>query len=378
MSSNIPPIFEPGGAMPRSVLSLAFVCLVCFSLVLTTLADEVKLKNGDRLTGAIVKADSKTLTLKTDYAGAVTIAADAIAEVISQESLYVALNDGKTLVGKVAISHGSQGSGGKYEVETKEANKVSGEMTAVQAIRSRAEQTSYERTLAPGWLDLWNGGVDFGYSLTTGNTRTNTLALGSNLSRQTSRDKITLYAAYINAKNRNKGVTETTANAIRGGGRYEINLTNRLTTFGFADFEYNQIQLLDLRSVLGGGLGYYVIKNERAQLQVFGGGAYNRENFSTGLRRNSGEAFAGEDFTFKLSDRALLKERFQFFPNLTNTGEYRHTFDSSLTTRLARWLTWNVTASNRYISNPPPGSKNNDLLFTTGIGVAFTNFNFRK
>jgi putative salt-induced outer membrane protein YdiY len=358
--------------MSRSVLSPTFVCLMCFSLCLTALADEVKLKNGDRLTGAIIKADGKTLTLKTDYAGTVTIAADAIAEVVSQESLYVALDDGKTLVGKVATS------GGKYEVETKEANKVSGEMTAVQAIRSQAEQTSYERMLAPGWLDLWNGGVDFGYSLTTGNTRTNTLALGSNLSRQTSRDKTTLYAAYINARNRNKGVTETTANAIRGGGRYEINLANRLTTFGFADFEYNQIQLLDLRSVLGGGLGYYVVKNERAQLQVFGGGAYNRENFSTGLRRNSGEAFAGQDFTFKLSDRALLKERFQFFPNLTDTGEYRHTFDSSLTTRLTRWLTWNVTASNRYISNPPPGSKNNDLLFTTGIGVAFTNFNFRK
>jgi putative salt-induced outer membrane protein len=358
--------------MPRTVLSLVFVCVACLSLGLMALADEVKLKNGDRLTGAIVKADGKTLTLKTDYAGTVTIAADAIAEVVSQESLYVALDDGKTVVGKVVTS------GGKYEVETKEANKVSGDLAAVQAIRSQAEQTSYERTLAPGWLDLWNGGVDFGYSLTTGNTRTNTLALGSNLSRQTSRDKTTLYAAYINAKNKNNGVAETTANAIRGGGRYEINLTDRLTTFGFADFEYNQIQLLDLRSVLGGGFGYYVIKNERAQLQVFGGGAYNRENFSTGLRRNSGEAFAGQDFTFKLSDRALFKERFQFFPNLTNTGEYRHTFDSSLTTKLTRWLTWNVTASNRYISNPPPGSKNNDLLFTTGIGVAFTNFNFRK
>jgi putative salt-induced outer membrane protein YdiY len=355
--------------MSKNVLFLAVLCLTLNAIAL---ADELKMKNGDRLTGTIVKADAKTLTLKTDYAGVITVSTDAIVEVISKEPLYVALSDGKTLVGKIATSDG------KYEVETKDAGKASGEMSAVQAIRSPAEQTAYERTQNPSWFDLWNGGLDFGYSLTTGNTRTNTLALGANLGRQTRRDKTSLYAAYINAKNKNNGATETTANAIRGGGRYEISVSSRLAAFGFADFEYNQIQLLDLRSVLGGGLGYYANKNDRAQLQLFGGGAYNRENFSTGLQRNSGEVFVGEEFTLRVSDRVMFKERFQLFPNLTNRGEYRHTFDSSLTTKLTGWMTWNVTASNRYISNPPPGSKNNDLLLTTGIGVSFTNFNFRK
>lgn len=358
--------------MPKRIVIFFVLSFLCCLPGGDALADELKLKNGDRLTGTIIKADGKTLTLKTDYAGTINISTDAIAEVVSKDPLYLETNDGKTIIGKI------EASGGKYEVETKETNKVSGEMAAVRAIRSQTEQAAYERMLKPSWFDLWNGGLDFGYSLTTGNTRTNTLALGANLSRQSKRDKTTLYAAYINAKNKNKGVTETTANAIRGGGRYEINLSSRVTTFGFADFEYNQIQLLDLRSVLGGGFGYYVIKKDRVQLQAFGGGAYNRENFSTGLRRNSGELFVGEDFALKLSDRVLFKERFQLFPNMTERGEYRHTFDSSLTTKLTNWMTWNVTASNRYISNPPSGSKNNDLLLTTGIGVSFTNFNFKK
>ena len=358
--------------MPKRIVIFFVLSFLCCLPGGDALADELRLKNGDRLTGTIIKADGKTLTLKTDYAGTINISTDAIAEVVSKDPLYLETNDGKTIIGKI------EASGGKYEVETKETNKVSGEMAAVRAIRSQAEQAAYERMLKPSWFDLWNGGLDFGYSLTTGNTRTNTLALGANLSRQSKRDKTTLYAAYINAKNKNKGVTETTANAIRGGGRYEINLSSRVTTFGFADFEYNQIQLLDLRSVLGGGFGYYVVKRDRVQLQAFGGGAYNRENFSTGLRRNSGELFVGEDFALKLSDRVLFKERFQLFPNMTERGEYRHTFDSSLTTKLTNWMTWNVTASNRYISNPPSGSKNNDLLLTTGIGVSFTNFNFKK
>lgn len=335
-------------------------------------ADEVKLKNGDRLTGTIVKADGKTVTIKTDYAGAVTISLEAVDRIASDQPLYVALKDGKTVLGPVSTGEG------KYSVEPKDAAKVEGEASAIEAIRSKPEQDAYERLLRPGWLDLWNGGLDFGYSLTTGNTRTNNLALGSNLSRVTRRDKTTLYAAYINAKNKTNGVTETTANAIRGGGRYELGLTDRISAFGFADFEYNQIQLLDLRSVLGGGLGYYAIKNERTQLQVFGGGSYNRENFATGLNRNSAEILLGEDLTMKLSDRVLFRERLQFFPNMTDRGEYRMTFDSSLSTRLTSWLSWNVTASNRYISNPVPGAKNNDLLLTTGVGVTFTNFSFKK
>jgi len=351
---------------------LVTLCLVCLGLGAQSLADEVKLKNGDRMTGTIVKADGKTLLIKTDYAGTVTISAEAIAQISSEQPLYFALSDGKTVTGTVATKEG------KYEVATGDVTTVSLEPAAVQAIRSKPEQDEYERLLRPGWLDLWNGGLDFGYSLSTGNTRTNTMALGANLNRRTRRDKTSLYAAYINAKNKNKGVTETTANAIRGGGRYEIGLTSRLFAFGFADFEHNQIQLLDLRAVLGGGLGYSLVKNERTEFQLFGGGSYNHENFSDGIKRNSGEILVGEDLSLKLSDRVLFRERLQFFPNLTNTGEYRITFDSSLNTKLTKWLSWQVTASNRYLSNPVPGSKNNDLLLTTGIGVSFANFSFRK
>lgn len=349
---------------------LASLVLMIVS-VTSALADEVRLKNGDRLTGTIVKSDGKSLVLKTDYAGAVTISADQIERITSEQPLYFALADDKTVVGKVEAREG------KYEVETKDAGKVEVAAGEVKAIRSEAEHEAYIASLNPSWFDRWNGGLDFGFNLTTGNTRTNTIALGSNLSRVTSRDKTALYAAFINAKNRNNGVTETTANAIRGGGRYEIGLTKRLSAFGFGDFEYNEIQLLDLRSVLGGGLGYDVIKNDRVVLQAFGGGSWNRENFSTGLRRNSGEILAGQDLTLRLSTRMLFKERFQYFPNMTETGEYRLTFDSTLSTKITSWMNWNVTVSDRYLSNPPLGSKNNDLLFTTGVGVSLTNFSFR-
>jgi putative salt-induced outer membrane protein YdiY len=358
--------------MFRKFALLAVLSPICLGFWVQALADEVRLKNGDRLSGTIVKADGKTLTIKTDYAGVITISADAVEKITSEQQLYFATADGKTIQGKVETREG------KYEVATKDATMVSLEPANVQAIRSQPEQDEYERYLRPSWLDLWDAGLDFGYNLTTGNTRTNTMALGANLNRRTTRDRTLLYAAYINAKNKTGGVSETTANAIRGGGRYEIDLTSRIAAFGFADFEYNEIQLLDLRAVLGGGLGYYLVKNERTQFQVFGGAAYNRENFSTGLKRNSAEILVGEELTTRLSDRVLFRERLQFFPNITDTGEYRVTFDTSLSTKLTNWLTWNVTVSDRYLSNPPLGSKNNDLLLTTGVGISLSRFSFRR
>ncbi len=187
--------------------------------------------------------------------------------------------------------------------------------------------------------------------------------------RATPRDKISLYATAIkaNARSKSASLIEDTANAIRGGGRYDLNLTSRSFAFGFSDLEFDEFQKLDLRMVLGGGAGWHAIKNDRTVFDVFGGGAYNKEYFSTGLKRSSGEALAGEELSHKLSARSLLKQRLVVFPNLNQTGEYRMNFDTSMVTSLNRWLIWQVTFSDCYLSNPVPGAKSNDVLLTTGI-----------
>ena len=63
---------------------------VCLAVVVGLLActvqataDTLKLKNGDCLTGTIVKADEKALVIKTEYAGPITVNWDAIQEVES-------------------------------------------------------------------------------------------------------------------------------------------------------------------------------------------------------------------------------------------------------------------------------------------------------
>jgi len=75
--------------------------LVLFALASPALADQLVLKNGDRLTGTIVKSDGKTIVFKSDLVGEVTIALDNVENVTADKPLYLTLTDGRVVSGIV-------------------------------------------------------------------------------------------------------------------------------------------------------------------------------------------------------------------------------------------------------------------------------------
>jgi hypothetical protein len=87
--------------------------------------------------------------------------------------------------------------------------------------------------------------------------------------------------------------------------------------------------------------------------------------------RTSAELYWGEDSGYKLNAVTSLVQSFRMFNNLSDRGQYRMNFDLGANTRLLKWLTWNLGFSDRYLSNPVPGRKTDDILYTTGIGISF-------
>ena len=149
---------------------------VLLSLCATAaLADQVTLKNGDRLSGTIVKSDEKTLLLKSEFAGDVTLQWDAVTSIVSAEALHLALKDGQTIVGVVTTSDG------KFEVATKDAGSVTASKDIVVGVRNDAEQKAYDdqidRLRHPHLTDFWSGLLDTGLSLTRGNSESLTYTL---------------------------------------------------------------------------------------------------------------------------------------------------------------------------------------------------------
>ncbi len=62
-------------------------------------ADQIALKNGDRITGSIVGLEAGELRMQSELLGALAADWDAIESVRSDTAFYVALSDGRLLVG---------------------------------------------------------------------------------------------------------------------------------------------------------------------------------------------------------------------------------------------------------------------------------------
>ncbi|HEX3352312.1 MAG TPA: DUF481 domain-containing protein [Terriglobales bacterium] len=339
---------------------------VIFLLPASLFADQIVLKNGDRLTGSIEKSDAKTLVIKTEFAGEVTVEWPAVEVINSTAPLHVSLSNGQTVVGTVTTSDDT------VAVVTS-TGTVNQPKASVTKLLSEAEQAAYDKSLHPGLLEGWQGGANVGFALTRGNSQTKNLALAFNADRKGWHDKLSLYTNSVYATNDAAGaIPGTTADAVQGGIRYDHDFTPRLFAYVGADFQTDALQTLDLRSVFGGGLGVHAIKNDHTTLDLLGGLNYTREKYDLLPSRSFAAISVGEELTHKIGMSTVLAEKLYFFPDLNDTGEYRGTFNLGTVTKISKWLGWQNAFGDIYVTNPPAGSKQNDIQLTTGLNVAFT------
>jgi len=341
----------------RIILVSACTCI----LASTLWADQIVLKNGDRVTGSIVKKDGKSLTVKTDHFGVVTTDWDQVATITADKTVNVVLKDGKTAKGTLATANG--------QVEIVGAN-LTVAPADITTIRDAGEQTAYERLLKPTFGQLWTGTGSLGLAGTKGNADTLTFTTGIAASRTTNTDKTAVYFNVIKASSAVNGVSSDTAQAVHGGLSYNHNLASRIFANVFNDYQYDKFQDLNLRVIFGGGIGFHAVKAKRHQLDMVAGADYNHASFSgtPTLIQSSAEFYFGDDYNLKLTGSTALVQSFRFFDG---GGAHRINFDVGASTKISKWLNWNLSLSERYVSDPAPTKKNNDFLYTTGLGITF-------
>jgi putative salt-induced outer membrane protein YdiY len=372
-----------------------FVVGLLLLLSIPALADQIVLKNGDKLTGSITKSDGKVLVIKTDYAGDVSVKFDAIQSITSAGDLNVTVG-GKTVVGPVTTT------GDDVVIATKAGGPVEAPKASVTLVRNPAEQAAYEKSLHPGLLEGWNGAANLGFALTAGNSETKNLNIGFNAVRAGFHDKLTLYENSVystTSKLAQQPIpTQTTANSNAGGIRYDRDFVPRVFGFGSADFLNNGLQNLDLRYILGGGIGFHAIKNPNTTLDVLAGVNYTHESFSDlvapgtpPVTYNHSDSTAaltvGDTFMHKLGKSTVFNQSFLFYPSLSQTNItpaaltadnvyiLRGTFNMGLSTKLNKWFGWQLTFSDNFDNHPiasVPPIERNDITLATGLNFTFT------
>jgi putative salt-induced outer membrane protein len=361
----------------RARIAQCALLFVILAIACTARADTITLDNGDRLTGTIVKSDGKELVLMadkagsmTDKAGPITVQWSTVRQITSTAPLYVVTSQGTTVAGAVTTE------GTDFLVTPSSGAPQRIPLANVTTLRSQSEETAYDRSLHPSVLESWQINSSLGFALARGNSHTTNLAIGFNAVRGTMNDKLTAYMDSIYASSGlvvTPGVTAgVTANDIRGGAMYQHDLRGRAFAYGAADFEYNELQFLNLRSIWGAGAGYHVIKRTDTTLDLFAGANYTKETYSTGIRRNLAALTVGDLFRHQIGKNTAINETLDVYPELSHLGQYRVALDISLATKIKTWLGWQSTVSDRYISDPIPFTVSNDFIFSTGFNFTFS------
>jgi putative salt-induced outer membrane protein YdiY len=363
--------------LPSTISGLLVLAAVIL-LPSAVLADSVTLKNGDHLTGTVTQLAGGKLTVKTSYAGDLTITWDEVTSVHLD----------KPLVMPVETKHGKQVEINKVDITGIERTPSGFVVTTASgmrpvppsdltALRTAAAQQAYEASLRPNFLHGWIGAANLSLAVTGGNSETTSIGTGVNLSRPTQTDKTALYFNTVYTHDNVQGIT--IADTTTAGLRYDHNLNPKLFGFGTLDFDRDALQDLDLRTVVGGGFGWHAIAKPNRQLDILGGAVWTHEDYnsnpliaSPAIHNSFAALDFGQQFTEKFGKSTVLTEQAYFFPDVQDISQYRATVNAGLSTRINGFLSWQTSYSDIYVTNPPPETKSNDVILTTGIGFTFT------
>lgn len=211
----------------------------------------------------------------------------------------------------------------------------------------------------------WHGNANLAFSKSSGNTDSNTFSAAVDEVRATTADKwsayvTSLYGTSNGLKNNDK---------TRAGARYDYNLSPHLFGFGLGDLERDSIANLQLRTSVGGGLGYHVIQTDVTTFDVFGGLSYSSAKLVSGGTVSGAELLLGEESAHKLTDTVRFKQKLTYLPSLKNGGQYRSIFDAGLIVDISSTIGLSIGLQNKHTTDVAPGVKHSDTFLLTGLNV---------
>lgn len=332
---------------------MRFIGLLCCLLLLVGLseswADEVHLKNGDRLTGEIVNMEEGILTLKTGYGGEIKINWNEVLSLTSDKPMAVQV-PGAGNGGVVDFF-----TGGRIVTQAKELGPGGAiPLSDVSAIN--VDPIRYRGT------------VTIGGNSTQGNTETKAVNAGARLLMRADRQRLTLEAKYNYGE---AGETVTARNSF-GSLKYDFFLSRKVFLNATGLLEKDTFQRLNLRTTLGAGLGYQFLDTRRTTLSWELGLAYVNEHYTNTPSTQTPSSRWGVRWEYAVvPDRIRLFHRHEGFYDLNEGNALRLIAEQGVRITLYKNLFFNLEYDLRYNTQPAPGRLKADEAFIFGVGYEF-------
>ena len=318
-------------------LRMAAILVVLATGSVSLSADELRLANGDRLTGTVVGLAAGTLTFKTAH-GELQVPWKDVAALKMDAPLLVTTS-------------------------TEPARLI-----AIDSAGPGPTLADIVGIAAPPPPLQWNGGASAGLLATGGNTEISSTRIDGELVARTARDRYTATGVL----NRAEDGGRDTASNWTAAFAYDRFLTERLFAQASTILTNDRFRDLDLRTAIGAGLGYQVWTGPAVTLSVNGGVGYVHENFET----------VPDDSYTALREGAKLDVSFAG----TRAGAFHHhdgyfgvTGDENLFFRMQNGVRLALTAGFvttaqidiDYDRSPAPGRVSTDRSFALTFGYRF-------
>ena len=309
---------------------------------------EIHLTDGTVVVGDILElAYGEDLTVDTEYMDEVVIEWDAVSQIRDTQVVDIVAFDGRRFIGKIEFDEGEL--------------VVSGEDSARLFAEDISSIEEYNETFA----ESLSAHTDLGTNVVRGNNTVTQLSFGAGVGYDAENFETSVEGStIINEQSDSEDTRRATLAA---------NYTYKLDAFWQASalyqFESDEQQGLNGRSIIGAALGRSVFNSRTQRLDFFAGVAENLENFDGEPSEESLEGILGS--RYRLRSLGDLDASLIVFPSLDGGDRYRMQFDATLSFDLLSDLDFKTTVYDRYDSRPPAGNEKNDYGVVVGLSWSY-------
>ena len=308
--------------------------------------DEVRLMNGDRITGRVVSLASGTLTLSTPN-GELRIPWARVTALVVDESIRVTVAKGEPALVTIAAATAD----GSVTLQP-------GGPTPL------ADITALER---PQALVL-DGSANAGFVSSAGNTDVNNVHVDGDLVARADRNRYSVSAALNRAEDRD---VESARNWSTGL-KYDRFLTSRLFVNANGIFTSDRFRDLDLRTALGAGLGYQIVQTPIVTLSADAGVGWVNENLEAGDDDRYTAVREAAALTIAAIPRLIeLFHQHDGYYGVTGDDNLFIRMQNGVRVRLAGGFVTTVRLDLDYDRTPAPSLRNTDRTVSLTLGYRF-------
>jgi hypothetical protein len=342
---------------------LLFVLMLGSAAVLT--ADEVKMQDGSVLRGKILSISSAFVELETAYAGALKLDRTHVVSFSTGNPVHVRLTSGTVVSGPLQAGEADAMiiKGPEGDIQTGTAAIKEGWLTPGQDPEILAREKAVAE-LQRKWVYQAVAKI----SGKSGNTDEKNMGGEASATLTGKEDELKFYGSY--ERKETEGVKTT--DERKAGMRYTSYFNDPWGWYVRQEFENDEFENIQLRSVTAAGLSYRFFNLDYKKLSANAGLSYRYETYQDNTPDNENVGLdLGLQHFYRLGNRFEINNELTYIPSVEDFANYLAVQNSYVDFPLGGSRFWKVRAGlrNDYNSQPEGGRDELDTTYYSSLVV---------